>query len=91
MRALSEYTLEELQREFTGWGFKPAHAAHVLRAHYAQESESPLDGLLLPKSLSMRLLGAPKGAGFSPVARQEGPTGPASSWSGLVTARRSRP
>jgi 23S rRNA (adenine2503-C2)-methyltransferase len=75
MRSLSEYSLEELQREFTGWGFKPGHAAPVLRAHYAQESESPLGGLLLPKSLSRRLLGAERGAGFSPVARQEAADG----------------
>jgi 23S rRNA (adenine2503-C2)-methyltransferase len=75
MRALSEYSLEELQREFSGWGFKAGHAAPVLRAHYAQESESPLDPLLLPKSLSRRLLGAAKGAGFSPAARQEAADG----------------
>jgi len=75
MRALSEYTLEELQREFTGWGFKAGHAAPVLRAHYAQESESPLEGLPLPKSLSRRLQGAPGGAGSRPAARQEAADG----------------
>jgi 23S rRNA (adenine2503-C2)-methyltransferase len=71
MRPLSEYSLEELQREFTGWGFKASHAAPVLRAHYAQESDSPLDGLVLPRSLSGRLAGAASGAGLAPVARQE--------------------
>jgi 23S rRNA (adenine2503-C2)-methyltransferase len=75
MRALSEYSLEDLRREFSGWGFKPEHAAPVLRAHYAQESDSPLDGLLIPKSLSGRLMGAAKGAGFSPAARQEAADG----------------
>jgi 23S rRNA (adenine2503-C2)-methyltransferase len=75
MRALSDYSLEELQREFTGWGFKTSHAAPVLRAHYAQESDSPLDGLILPKSLSERLRGAEAGAGLAPAARQEAADG----------------
>jgi 23S rRNA (adenine2503-C2)-methyltransferase len=75
MRALSDYSLEELQREFTGWGFKASHAAPVLRAHYAQESDRPLDGLILPKSLSERLGGAEAGAGLVPAARQEAADG----------------
>jgi 23S rRNA (adenine2503-C2)-methyltransferase len=75
MRALSEYTLDELQREFTGWGFKAAHAAPVLRAHYAQETDEPLDGLLLPRPLAERLRGAEAGAGSSPVIRQEAADG----------------
>jgi 23S rRNA (adenine2503-C2)-methyltransferase len=70
MRALSEYSIEELQREFTAWGFKPGHAAAVLRAHYAQASGTPLEGLLLPVPLADRLRGAAPGAGSSPVVRQ---------------------
>jgi 23S rRNA (adenine2503-C2)-methyltransferase len=75
MRALSEYSLEDLRREFTGWGFKASHAAPVLRAHYAQESDSPLDGLGLPRTLSGRLAAAAAGAGSAPVARQEAADG----------------
>jgi 23S rRNA (adenine2503-C2)-methyltransferase len=75
VRALSEYGLEELQREFTGWGFKAGHAAPVLRAHYAQASERPLDGLPLPKSLSERLRGAEQGAGSRLAGRQRAADG----------------
>jgi 23S rRNA (adenine2503-C2)-methyltransferase len=75
MRALSEYTLEELQREFTGWGFKAGHAAAVLRAHYAQDPGGPLEGLLIPKPLAERLRGAAAGAGSSPSDRQEAADG----------------
>jgi 23S rRNA (adenine2503-C2)-methyltransferase len=75
MQALSEYSLEELQREFTGWGFKAGHAMPVLRAHYAQESESPLEGLLLPRPLADRLRAADPGAGSSPAVRQKADDG----------------
>jgi 23S rRNA (adenine2503-C2)-methyltransferase len=71
MRALSEYSLDELQREFTAWGFKAAHAGPVLRAHYAQASDRPLDGLALPRPLADRLRGATEGPGSSPAARQQ--------------------
>jgi 23S rRNA (adenine2503-C2)-methyltransferase len=70
MRALSEYTLEELQREFTGWGFKAGHAAPVLRAHYAQDSGRMPDGVALPRGLAVRIRGAPQGVGSTPAARQ---------------------
>jgi 23S rRNA (adenine2503-C2)-methyltransferase len=33
--ALSEFSLPELERLLATWGFKPGHAARVLRAHYA--------------------------------------------------------
>jgi 23S rRNA (adenine2503-C2)-methyltransferase len=75
MRTLSEYSLEELQREIAGWGFKPGHAAPVLRAHYAQESGTPLEGLLLPRTLAERLRGAAPGAGSSPAVRQKADDG----------------
>jgi 23S rRNA (adenine2503-C2)-methyltransferase len=75
MRALSEYSLGELQREFTGWGFKAGHAARVLRAHYGQESRAPLEHLVLPKGLAIRLRGAAPGAGSSPAMRQKSDDG----------------
>jgi 23S rRNA (adenine2503-C2)-methyltransferase len=75
MQALSEYTLEELQREFTGWGFKASHAARVLRAHYAQESAAPLGGLVVPKGLAARLRDASPGVGSSPSVRQRAEDG----------------
>ena len=70
MRPLSEYTLEELQGEFAGWGFKEGHAAAVLRAHYAQDPGNPVEGLFLPKSLAGRLTGADPGAASRLSARQ---------------------
>lgn len=33
-RALSEFTLAELEQLFADWGFKPVHAARVLREYY---------------------------------------------------------
>jgi 23S rRNA (adenine2503-C2)-methyltransferase len=75
VQALSEYSLEELQREFTGWGFKASHAAPVLRAHYAQEADDPLHGLLLPRPLAERLREAQPGAGSVPAARQKAADG----------------
>lgn len=35
--ALSEFSLPDLERLVASWGFKPVHAARVLRAHYAGE------------------------------------------------------
>lgn len=75
MRALTEYSLEELQREFVGLGFKSGHAALVLRALYAQEGEEPLDGLALPRPLADLLRVAASGSGFAPAARQESADG----------------
>jgi 23S rRNA (adenine2503-C2)-methyltransferase len=75
MRALSEYTLEELQREFTAWGFKASHAAPVLRAHYAQESGGGMEGMLLPSSLAERLRPLANSPASKPVIRQEAADG----------------
>jgi 23S rRNA (adenine2503-C2)-methyltransferase len=71
MRALSEYTLEDLRREFTAWGFKASHAARVLRAHYAQDAAAPLGSLVVPNSLAARLRDAAPGVGSSLSARQK--------------------
>jgi 23S rRNA (adenine2503-C2)-methyltransferase len=35
VKALSDLPLEELQRRLAGWGFKPSHAARLLRSFYA--------------------------------------------------------
>jgi len=70
MRTLSDYTLEEFQRELVGWGFKPSHAAHVLRAHYAQDPDRPVSALAVPRPLAARLEGMPAGDGRNPSIRR---------------------
>ena len=35
MTALSDLTLEELQGRLAEWGFKPSHAARLLRSYYS--------------------------------------------------------
>jgi len=70
MRTLSDYTLEEFQRELVGWGFKPSHAARVLRAHYAQDPERPLAALAVPRPLAARLAGVLPGPGQNPSVRR---------------------
>jgi 23S rRNA (adenine2503-C2)-methyltransferase len=75
MRTLSDYTVGELEQEIAGWGFKPSHAAPVLRALYAQERERPLDELVLPRPLAERLAGLAAGPGLVPAARQQAADG----------------
>jgi len=55
--ALADYSLAELQAELTSWGFKPSHAARVLRAYYAAEGEIDWEKLRLPAPLADRLMG----------------------------------
>jgi 23S rRNA (adenine2503-C2)-methyltransferase len=75
MLALTEYSLEELQRLFVSWGHKPAHAAPVLRALYAQESGASLAMRPLPRSLVERLGSMASGTGREPVLRQKAADG----------------
>ena len=53
--ALSDYCLADLQGQFSAWGFKPSHAARVLRACYAANAEIDWEKLRLPKALEERL------------------------------------
>ncbi len=69
MRTLSDYTLEEFQRELAAWGFKPSHAARVLRAHYALGPDQPVTGRAIPRPLAARLAGVPPGPGEHPAVR----------------------
>jgi 23S rRNA (adenine2503-C2)-methyltransferase len=47
--ALADFELHELAQRFVDWGFKPSHAARVLRAHYAGRMAPE------PESLALRL------------------------------------
>jgi 23S rRNA (adenine2503-C2)-methyltransferase len=77
MRPLTEYSLIELREEFAALGFKPVHAEAVLRAFYAQDSEAPFDGLILPAELLGIVKEAASGPSNVPVLRQEAEDGTA--------------
>lgn len=53
--ALADFEPDELARQFVDWGFKPSHAARVLRAHYAGQGARNSPALRLPQALSQRL------------------------------------
>lgn len=54
-RALADYSLSELEQQFAAWGVKPAHAARVLRAFYADASNQPAGHWALPAGLRDRI------------------------------------
>ena len=55
-RALTDFSLGELQQQFVAWGAKPSHAARVLRAYYAGSGEiAAAGGPALPAGLATRL------------------------------------
>lgn len=57
--ALAHYTLAELEHQLASWGYKPAHAARVLRTFYATDggtrSEDTAEHLRLPAGLAEKL------------------------------------
>lgn len=60
MRALSEFSLSALEQQLAAWGFKPVHAARVLREFYARGGELVTPDLAagerpLPEGLLERL------------------------------------
>ena len=59
--ALSDYSLADLQDHFSASGFKPSHAARVLRACYAASAEINWEQLRLPKALEEKLRLSPLG------------------------------
>lgn len=60
---LADFEPTELARQFVDWGFKPSHAARVLRAHYAGRLQLDSPALRLPQGLVDRLK-----AGTAPAA-----------------------
>ncbi|MEO6002998.1 MAG: 23S rRNA (adenine(2503)-C(2))-methyltransferase RlmN [Opitutus sp.] len=50
-RALAEFNLGELEQQLVAWGFKPIHAARVLRAFYGRGGEWDETSGLLPARL----------------------------------------
>jgi 23S rRNA (adenine2503-C2)-methyltransferase len=59
--ALAHVSLADLEHQFTAWGYKPSHAARVLRAFYATggvvgaDPESPAPHLRFPAGLAEKL------------------------------------
>jgi 23S rRNA (adenine2503-C2)-methyltransferase len=59
--ALAHYSLTDLEHQLAAWGYKPSHAARVLRAFYATggavaaASENPAQHLRLPEGLAEKL------------------------------------
>ncbi|MEO7412575.1 MAG: 23S rRNA (adenine(2503)-C(2))-methyltransferase RlmN [Opitutaceae bacterium] len=70
-RALSDFTLAELEQQFAAWGVKATHAAGVLRAYYGSGGaiENP-PGPLLPHGLIDRLREETAAAGAAIAVRQ---------------------
>ena len=75
--ALAHVSLADLERELAAWGYKPSHAARVLRAFYAtggvfdDAPESPAQHLRLPTGLAEKIRSiVPHMAGSSLAARQ---------------------
>jgi 23S rRNA (adenine2503-C2)-methyltransferase len=56
--ALAEHTPESLAAQLVSLGFKPSHAAPLLRAYYAGGGEIAWDGLILPAGLRDALASA---------------------------------
>jgi 23S rRNA (adenine2503-C2)-methyltransferase len=52
---LADLSLADCERLLAGWGFKPSHAARLLRAHYASGGAPALGELRLPAELHTRL------------------------------------
>jgi 23S rRNA (adenine2503-C2)-methyltransferase len=84
--ALSDYSLADLQSQFSAWGFKPSHAARVLRACYAADAEIDWEQLRLPKALETNLRLSPLGT-TSLATRQTATDGTAKLLLRLADAR----
>ena len=54
-RPLVEFSLAELEQQLVAWGFKPVHAARVLREFYARGGQLVESGLPLPDGLLERI------------------------------------
>ncbi|MBL9127228.1 MAG: hypothetical protein JNL97_06265, partial [Verrucomicrobiales bacterium] len=52
--ALSEWDGEGLAETIASWGFKPSHAARLLRAYYAADGLLPRVPVGLPSALAER-------------------------------------
>ncbi|HSH14515.1 MAG TPA: 23S rRNA (adenine(2503)-C(2))-methyltransferase RlmN [Verrucomicrobiae bacterium] len=71
MAAPSDFDPATLARQFADWGYKPGHAAHVLRAFYAGDLETTTSiARKLPDGLTERLRAEFASSTATPAARQ---------------------
>jgi len=84
---LGQYGLEELEQSLLSWGYKPSHAARLLRAYYAADGELVEDDLELPKGLREKLLDAPSSTSPLIVRRQVSGDGTTKLLLGLADSR----
>jgi 23S rRNA (adenine2503-C2)-methyltransferase len=70
LSALSDLTVEELQGRLTAWGFKPSHAARLLRSFYSGAGQIAWTELKMPGGLRERVEGE-YGAGRAQVAARQ--------------------
>ena len=54
-RALTDFTLADLEQQFALWGFKPVHAGRVLRSFYQHGGAWVVEGPPLPAGLRERI------------------------------------
>jgi 23S rRNA (adenine2503-C2)-methyltransferase len=70
LKALSDYSLTEFEHRLTAWGFKPSHAARLLRSFYAGGGQIAWTELKVPGGLRERLESECE-AGRVPVAARQ--------------------
>src|SRR5687767_12923126 len=70
MRALSEFTLGELEQQLVAWRLNPVHAARLLRDYYASGGELVAKGEPYPAELFERLRLETSQSQTVPVVRQ---------------------
>jgi 23S rRNA (adenine2503-C2)-methyltransferase len=68
-RALSEFSLTDLEQQLVRWGYKPVHAARVLREFYRQGGKLETTDCPWPAGL-LEQLGSELAPRASPMARQ---------------------
>ena len=68
--ALADFDPATLGQKFAAWGYKPSHAARVLRAFYAVSGWSKMDGRGVPRGLLERVRSEFAPAGAALAARQ---------------------
>lgn len=67
---LSECHLERFARQIADWGFKPSHAARILRAYYQSDGAIEWDRLVVPSGLRNQLRLAVTAQGSELARRQ---------------------
>jgi 23S rRNA (adenine2503-C2)-methyltransferase len=68
--SLAHFDLATLQRQLASWGFKPTHAARLLRAFYARAGEIGDASPPLPAGLAARMTAELPPAATAPALRQ---------------------